>query len=105
MNLEDFVINKLRGTKFYDKDNNRFYLYISISIEKDVHINLDIENMISTFVEQYASQRYRENDYKVFTEHMFDSPGLDEYMTFISYAEYDGEKINIEAFTIESYYC
>lgn len=105
MNLEDFVINKLRGTKFYDKDNNRFYPYISISIEKDVYTELDIENMVSTFVEQYASQRHRENDYKVFTEHVFDSPGLDIYMTFISYAEYDEGKINIKALTIESYRC
>ena len=104
MSLEDFVTSELRKTKFYDKDNDRFYPNICF-IEKDRYIEMHIEEMISTFIEQYVFQRHKQNDYKVFTENAFDSPGYDIYITFISYAEYDGEKVNIEAFMIDSYYC
>lgn len=105
MNLEDFVASELRKTKFYDKDNNMFRPCVSIFIEKDEYTDMDIEDMIATFVGQYAFQKHGESDYKVFTKHVSDSPGLDKYMTFVSYAEYDGEKVNIEAFTIDSYCC
>ena len=104
MSLEDFVTSELRKTKFYDKDNDRFYLNICF-IEKDTYIEMYIEDMISTFVGQYAFQRHKQSDYKVFTEHVFDSPGLDIYITFVSYAEYDEEKVNIESFIIDSYCC
>lgn len=100
MNLEDFVTSELKKTKFYDKDNDMLHPWIS-----DEHTEIRIEEMVSTFVGQYAFQKHKQSDYKVFTEHVFDSPGLDIYITFVSYAEYDGEKINIEAFTIDSYCC
>ena len=105
MNLEDFVASELRKTKFYDKDNNMFHPCVSLFIEKDAYIEMYIEDMISVFVGQYASKKHKQSDYKVSTEHVSDSPGLDKYITFISYAEYDGEKVNIEAFTLDSYCC
>ena len=100
MNLEDFVTSKLKETEFYDEGNNMFYPWIS-----DEYTEIHIEEMVSTFVGQYAFQRHKQSDYKVFTEHVFDSPGLDIYITFVSYAEYDEEKVNIEAFIIDSYCC
>lgn len=105
MSLEDFVASELRKTKFYDKDNNTFHPCVSVFIEKDAYIEMYIEDMISVFVGQHASKKHKQSDYKVSTEHVSDSPGLDKYITFISYAEYDGEKVNIEAFIIDSYCC
>lgn len=102
MSLEDFITNELRKTKFYDKDNDRFYPYVLLR-KKDTYIEMHIEEMVSTFVGQYACQRHKQSDYKVFTEHVFDSPGLDIYITSISYSEYYNKEIKIDSFIITSY--
>lgn len=102
MSLEDFVTSELRKTKFYDKDDDRFYPNVCF-MKKDTYIEMDIEEMVSTFVGQYAFQRHKQSDYKVFTEHVFDSPGLDIYITFVSYSEYYNKEIKIDSFIITSY--
>ena len=94
MNLEDFITSKLKETEFYNKNEDMFCQYIP---------NMEIEDSITAFVEQYASQRKTQNDYKIFTEHVLDSPGLDIYITFVSYSEYYNKEIKIDSFIITSY--
>ena len=104
MDLEKFIIDKLEKTEFYDKNENMFYQCASVFVDEK-YVDMHIEDLITTFVGQYAFQRNTESDYKISTEHVFESPGLDIYITFISYAEYNNGEVKLDSCIIISYCC
>lgn len=103
MALEDFVIEKLKNSPFYD-ENTRNFLNTGKVIENGNENNTieDIDDYIRILVKDYISKRDNKHKYDICTSHIFESSGYDIYSTVVSYVEINNNDIMLETFTIES---
>lgn len=104
MTLEDFVIEKLKNSTFYNENTGNFLNTRKVTKNDNEYNTIeDIDDYIQILVKEYMFKRDNKHKYIIFTSHIFESPGYDIYSTVISYAESNNNDIILETFTIESY--